>query len=47
MTRPSSASWVPQKKLWDEFARHIAEEYGLTTEEWGFYKTLAAIEMAN
>lgn len=27
------------KKLWDEFARHIAEEYGPIIEEWGFYKS--------
>lgn len=29
----------PAKKHWDEFARHIAEEYGPVTEEWGFYKS--------
>jgi len=27
----------PAKKLWDEFARHIAQECGPITEEWGFY----------
>lgn len=27
----------PAKKLWDEFARHIAQAYGPITEEWGFY----------
>jgi len=28
----------PAKKLWDEFARHIAAEYAPVTEAWGFYK---------
>jgi hypothetical protein len=27
------------KKLWDEFVRHITQEYGPITEEWGFYKS--------
>jgi hypothetical protein len=27
------------KKLWDEFARHVAEEYAPVTEAWGFYKS--------
>jgi hypothetical protein len=27
------------KKLWDEFARHISQEYGPASEEWGFYKS--------
>ena len=27
------------KKLWDAFVRHIAQEYGPITEEWGFYKS--------
>lgn len=26
-------------RLWDEFARHITQEYGPVTEEWGFYKS--------
>ncbi len=29
----------PAKKLWDEFARHMVQEYGPLTEEWGFYKS--------
>jgi len=28
----------PAKKIWDEFIRHIAREYGPVTREWGFYK---------
>jgi hypothetical protein len=27
------------KKLWDEFVRHVAEEYSPITEAWGFYKS--------
>ena len=27
------------KVLWDEFVRHITQEYGPITEEWGFYKS--------
>ncbi len=27
------------KMLWDEYARHIAEEHGPVTEAWGFYKS--------
>jgi hypothetical protein len=27
------------KRLWDEFVRHITQEYGPITEEWGFYKS--------
>lgn len=29
----------PAKALWDELARHIAEEYGPVIEAWGFYKS--------
>jgi len=29
----------PAKRLWDEFVRHITQEYGPITEEWGFYKS--------
>lgn len=29
----------PAKKLWDEYSRHIAEEYAPVTEAWGFYKS--------
>jgi hypothetical protein len=29
----------PAKKLWDEFAGHIAREYAPITEAWGFYKS--------
>jgi hypothetical protein len=30
------------KKLWDEFMRHVIQEYGPITEEWGFYKSWSA-----
>jgi hypothetical protein len=30
------------KTLWDEFARHIGQEYGPATEEWVFYKSWSA-----
>jgi Protein of unknown function (DUF3788) len=29
----------PSKKLWDEFVRHIADQYPPVTEAWGFYKS--------
>jgi hypothetical protein len=27
------------KNLWDEFVRHVTEEYRPVTEAWGFYKS--------
>jgi hypothetical protein len=27
------------KKLWDEFVRHVADEYPPVEEAWGFYKS--------
>ena len=29
----------PSKELWNEFVRHVADEYPPVTEAWGFYKS--------